>query len=175
MATVVPAHPRFSTHKALYAVDPLSSETTKLSADNGWTAPDESSLVSILVLSHSGKPEATEKRGMVMVWAQLSQPQTRSAGAMSNLVLAMPPAAVRRSSATQLLGSNVDDPTQDIARRLTSRFKRPIYLSLNNVGSSRASAAASGSMMSMVAASHMEELPALEKCLVDELKCVFSV
>ncbi|KAJ2079834.1 hypothetical protein H4R24_003491 [Coemansia sp. RSA 988] len=175
MATVVPAEPRFSTHKALYAVDPLNSETTRLSADDGWSAPDESSLISILVLAHSGKPEAAEKKGMVMVWAQLSQPQTRSAGAMSNLVLAMPPATARRSSATQLIGGSVDDPTQDIARRLTTRFKRPIYLSLNNVGGGRLSAATSGSIMSMVAASHTEGLPALERCLVNELKCVLSV
>ncbi|KAJ2710948.1 hypothetical protein H4R19_003493 [Coemansia spiralis] len=168
MATVVAAVPRFAAHRSLYAVDPLTGAASKLAAADGWAAPDDASVISILALDHSGRPDAAVRQGgMVWVWAQVSPPQTRTAAAMPGLVLAMPPGpGARRASAAQLIGGGADDPTADIARRLSARFRRPIFLSLNNLGPGRL--AAPGSLMA-AAAEETDALAALERCLAAEL------
>ncbi|KAJ1735371.1 hypothetical protein LPJ61_000576 [Coemansia biformis] len=166
MATVVPAPPRFAAHKSLYAVDPLAGAASKLTEADGWAAPDDASLISILILDHGGRPGAAGAGGMVWVWAQVSPPRARAAAAMSGLVLAMPPGGARRASAAQLVGGGADDPTSDIARRLSARFRRPIFVSLNNLGPGRF--AAPGSLMA-AAAAQGDEQAALEQCLAAEL------
>ncbi|KAJ2780671.1 hypothetical protein H4R18_003312 [Coemansia javaensis] len=166
MATVVPAQPRFSAHRAVYAVDPLDGAVARLGAADGWSAPDDAALISVLVLGHSGCPTDAALGGMVWVWAQVSPPQTRPPPAMPGLVLAMPPGRAQRASAAQLIGGGADDPTADIARRLSARFRRPIFVSLNNVSRSRLAAA--GGLMAAVAA-QTDEAAALERCLAAEL------
>ncbi|KAJ2835879.1 hypothetical protein J3B01_003219 [Coemansia erecta] len=160
MATVVPAQPRFTTQKSLYAIDSLTSEATKLTEATGWSAPDESSLLSILVLYHSR--DAASTQGMVWVWAQVTPPKTRAVGTMPNLVLAMPgrTSSRMRASAAQLMGA---DDSADTARRLASRFKRPVFVTLAGTQPSRARGIAS------VAAEQMDELMTVERCLVSEL------
>ncbi|KAI8326381.1 hypothetical protein GQ54DRAFT_72009 [Martensiomyces pterosporus] len=100
------------------------------------------------------------------------------AGTMPNLALAVPPPRTgARANSSQLIGSNADDPTADIARRLSTRFKRPIYLSLSNVAASKMAAATSGGTMMSLASSIVapaDEVAALEKCLVAELKRALS-
>ncbi|KAJ2771713.1 hypothetical protein IWQ56_001675 [Coemansia nantahalensis] len=170
MATVVAAAPRFAAHRSLYAVDPLTGAASKLVAADNWAAPDDASVISILVLDHSGRPGAASSQGgMVWVWAQVSPPQTRAAPAMAGLVLAMPPGpGARRPSAAQLVGGGADDPTADIARRLSARLRRPIFISLNNLGPGRL--ALPGSLMA-AAAAQTDALAALERCLAAELDC----
>ncbi|KAJ2816815.1 hypothetical protein IWW50_006365 [Coemansia erecta] len=166
MASVVPAQPRFATHKALYAIDEFTSEATKLTSVTGWSASDEASLLSILVLHHHSPSvdDSTPKRGMVWVWAQVTPPKTRATGTMPNLTLAMP--GRPRASATQLVGSN--DSSADTARRLAARLKRPVFVSL--VGTQRTRAQS----MTAVAAEHMDELMTVERCLVAELTCALN-
>ncbi|KAJ2687688.1 hypothetical protein IWW39_002764 [Coemansia spiralis] len=151
-ALYVPAEPRFAVHRS----------------DAG---DDGASFISVLVMTHSGEDKGN-KPGMVWVWAQVTPGRRARASAMTNLVLAMPPSPHTRASSSQLMGSGAaDDPTVDIGRRLTSRFKRPIFVSLNNVSTSRltASAAAMGPSLALSMA-QADELVALESCLVAELK-----
>ncbi|KAJ2556531.1 metalloendopeptidase [Coemansia sp. RSA 1933] len=180
-----PAKPRFAVHKAVYAVNPVTCAPERLFStsssqaeegergSNGYAGTDDASHINILIMPHEG---GAAKEGMVWVWAQITQGRGTIAGtaSMGSLALGMPPrAGFARTSASQLLGAGVDDPTTDIARRLSTKFKRPIYLSLNNVSNSSlasaaASAAASG--LSASAVSPVEELTALERCLFMELK-----
>ncbi|KAJ2451399.1 hypothetical protein EV183_003625 [Coemansia sp. RSA 2336] len=157
MATVESAAPRFAAHRSLYAIDPVTSEASKLAASDGWSIPDECSLLSILILQHDG-----DRPGMLWVWAQISPPKTAVPAAMPNLVLSVPPVGRARANATQLVGSTADDPTADMARRLSARFKRPVFVSLN-VSGRRAQGMA-------VAAEQMDELMTTERCIVAELK-----
>ncbi|KAJ1836316.1 hypothetical protein IWW55_000624 [Coemansia sp. RSA 2706] len=158
MAAVVPAQPRFAAHKSLYAIDPVTGEATKLTAATGWHADADASLLSILVLAH----DSGNKHGMVWVWAQLTPPRARAAATLPSLVLAMPSGRAR-ASAAQLLGGGADDPTADTARRLSVRFGRPVFVSLD--GPKRSGAQG----MLAVAAEQMDELMTLERCLVTEL------
>ncbi|KAJ1966100.1 hypothetical protein GGI12_000304 [Dipsacomyces acuminosporus] len=174
-SVVVPAEPRFSSHQSVYSIDPMSGVPTR--AADGISRDDGARLVSVLVLVHGSEADAGSKaRGLVWVWASVSPPG-RARGAMANLALALPPLkTAARANASQLIGgSTIDDPTPDIARRLSTRFKRPIYLSLQNVTTSSFAAvsATSGGAMSSLAPSIMsqgDELAALERCLVMELK-----
>ncbi|KAJ2124951.1 hypothetical protein IW147_001337 [Coemansia sp. RSA 720] len=162
MASVVPAQPRFTTQKSLYAIDSLTSEATKLTEAIGWSAPDESSLLSILVLHH----DSASAQGMIWVWAQVTPPKARAVGTMPNLVLAMPgrTSSRMRASCAQLMG----DDSADTARRLASRFKRPVFVTLAGTQPSRAHSMAS------VAAEQMDELMAVERCLVSELSSALN-
>ncbi|KAJ2352155.1 hypothetical protein GGH92_001426 [Coemansia sp. RSA 2673] len=163
----VPAEPRFAVYRSEYALDPITCAPTKLTADSNI---DGASFINVLVMAHSGK---SDKPGMVWVWAQVTPGRRARTAAMTNLALSMPPGNIgMRASASQLMGAGAaDDPTVDIARRLSSRFKRPIFVSLNNVSTSRltASAAAAGPSLALSMA-QADELVALESCLVAELK-----
>ncbi|KAJ2849237.1 hypothetical protein IWW36_002768 [Coemansia brasiliensis] len=158
MATVEPAESRFAAHKSLYAIDPITGEASKLTASTGWSVSNDATLLSILILEH-----AHDRPGMLWVWAQISPPKTNVPASMPNLVLSVPPAGRARANATQLVGSSLDDPTADIARRLSARFKRPVFVSLN-AGTRRQ---AQGMMA--VAAEQMDELMTTERCIVAEL------
>ncbi|KAJ1740642.1 hypothetical protein LPJ68_003572 [Coemansia sp. RSA 1086] len=160
MATVESASPRFAAHKSLYAIDPITNEASRLTASEGWSVSDDSSLLSILVLQHNG-----DRPGMLWVWAQISPPKTNIPAAMPNLVLSVPPVGCARANATQLVGSSADDPTADMARRLSTRFKRPVFVSLNASARRRAQGMA-------VAAEQMDELMATERCIVAELNAL---
>ncbi|KAJ1998998.1 hypothetical protein GGI04_003653 [Coemansia thaxteri] len=171
-ATVVPAKSRFGVHTSEYALDPVSCTPTRLAANSsaGHNGDMSASYINILVMAHRGSGGGP---GMVWVWGQVSRGRRAQTAVMSNLALAMPPASVcmRRASASQLLGAGAaDDPTADIARRLSSRFKQPIYLSLSNVSTSRLTAPAAGPSASLaLSMSQADELGALEACLVAEL------
>ncbi|KAJ2157562.1 hypothetical protein GGF46_004424 [Coemansia sp. RSA 552] len=168
MVSVVPAQPGLAARKALYELDPLTYEATRLTADAGWHAADDAALLSILVLGASATPPPGTERKLVWVWAQLTPPGTRTAGALQGLVLSTPPPAGRaRGSTAQLLPAPADDPSSDVARRLSARFRRPIYLSLSNVGPARADPAGT-------TPSTPDELAALERCLVAELRTALS-
>ncbi|KAJ2902376.1 hypothetical protein GGI21_004564 [Coemansia aciculifera] len=132
-------------------------------------------------MAHSGSGDSG-KPGMVWVWAQVTPGRRARSAALTNLALAMPPppplggssrsSIHTRGSASQLMGAgSADDPTADIARRLSSRFKRPIFVSLNNVSKSRLTAAAVAAGPSLaLSMAQADELVALESCLVAELK-----
>ncbi|KAJ2492748.1 hypothetical protein IWW37_001194 [Coemansia sp. RSA 2050] len=176
-ALYVPAEPRFAIHRSEYALDPITGAPTKLTGDSGSAGEDGASFISVLVMAHSGA-DKSNKPGMVWVWAQVTPGRRARTSAMTNLVLSMPPSSglYTRASSSQLMGSGAaDDPTVDIGRRLSSRFKRPIFVSLNNVSTSRltASAVVAGPSLalSMVQA---DELVALESCLVAELRMALS-
>ncbi|KAJ2787619.1 hypothetical protein GGI15_000581 [Coemansia interrupta] len=163
MATVVAAEPRFSVHQATYSVSPLTSEATRLSDDtDGVMGIEGTSYISVLVMSHG-------IQGMVWTWAQVSKTPPSRPGSLQNLVLAMP--SVRpsqKASASYLLGGGADDPTADISRRLTTRFKRPVFVSLSNVGGSKLVGAMS--VGDDMAVSPGDVMAALERCLLAELK-----
>ncbi|KAJ2882435.1 hypothetical protein H4R27_003446 [Coemansia aciculifera] len=168
-AMFVPAEPRFAIHRSEYALDPITCAPTKLSAENSSIGEDGASFINVLVMTHSGK---SDKPGMVWVWAQVTPGRRARAAAMTNLALSMPPSSGfhTRASASQLMGAGAaDDPTVDIARRLSSRFKRPIFVSLNNVSTSRLTTSAAGPSLALSMA-QADELVALESCLVSELK-----
>ncbi|KAJ1803355.1 hypothetical protein LPJ75_005904 [Coemansia sp. RSA 2598] len=180
---VTAAEPLFSVRQATYAINPLTAEATRLADDRPSSTEEQmrlgatiegTSYISVLVMSHG-------KQGMVWAWAQVSSAPPRKGAALSNLVLAMPPRMQKhrpgRPSATYVIGGDADDPTADVARRLTARFGRPIFVSLSNVAgvSAMASVAAAGSSMAMLsldgpAASPAEQLAVLERCLLAELK-----
>ncbi|KAJ2440274.1 hypothetical protein GGF42_007678 [Coemansia sp. RSA 2424] len=179
-ATFVPAEPRFAIHRSEYALDPISCAPAKLADDGSSardaTSEDGASFISVLVMVHSSSGgSGGSKPGMVWVWAQVTPGRRARTAAMTNLTLAMPPSGSllhARASASQLLGAcAADDPTADIARRLSSRFKRPIFVSLNNVSTSRLTAAAVAAGPSLaLSMAQADELVALESCLVVELK-----
>ncbi|KAJ2830846.1 hypothetical protein GGI24_001819 [Coemansia furcata] len=169
----VPAEPRFAIHRSEYALDPITCAPTKLTDDNSSLDEDGASFINVLVMAHSGTDKG-DKPGMVWVWAQVTPGRRARSAAMTNLALSMPPSCGlhTRASASQLMGAGAaDDPTVDIARRLSARFKRPIFVSLNNVSTSRltASAVAAGPSLAQSMA-QADELVALESCLVAELK-----
>ncbi|KAJ2743305.1 hypothetical protein GGI20_003843 [Coemansia sp. BCRC 34301] len=176
--TVVPAEPRFAIRQSAYALDPISCAPAKLADDSNSSSKcdaageDGASFISVLVMTHSGT--GSGKPGMVWVWAQVTPGRRARTAVMTNLALAMPPSdrLHARASASQLMGANAaDDPTADIARRLSSRFKRPIFVSLNNVSTSRLTAAAVAAGPSLaLSMAQADELVALESCLVAELK-----
>ncbi|KAJ2520567.1 hypothetical protein GGI11_002259 [Coemansia sp. RSA 2049] len=180
-----PATPRFAAHKAVYAIDPVTLAPERLfstsSADeddqqqqsdlDSRVGRDDATHVNVLVLPHSAAP-GKPGGGMVWVWAQVT---TSSKGAfadsapMGSLALGMPPRpGDSRTNASQLVSSGADDPTANIARRLSTKFGRPVYLSLNNAGATTGSLAAAGMGVSVAA----ERLAALERCLFMELKRV---
>ncbi|KAJ2380010.1 hypothetical protein GGI05_006449 [Coemansia sp. RSA 2603] len=164
MATVVAAEPRFSMHQATYSVSPLTSEATRLSDDTASSVMgiEGTSYISILVMSHG-------IQGMVWTWAQVSKNPPSRPGSLQNLVLAMPSARPsQKASASYLLGGGADDPTADISRRLTTRFKRPVFVSLSNVGGSKLLGAMS--VGDDMAVSPGDVMAALERCLLAELK-----
>ncbi|KAJ1647044.1 hypothetical protein LPJ64_001508 [Coemansia asiatica] len=182
---VVAAEPRFSIRQATYAINPLTAAATRLPEHQQLSDSEHmrlgatiegTSYISILVMSHGNQ-------GMVWVWARVSSmpPSPRNKSALSNLVLAMPPRAAHhsgRASATYLVGGDADDPTADVARRLTARFKRPIFVSLSNVNGASA-AVVNGSVMAMMsldgpATSPAERLAVLERCLLAELKSTLT-
>ncbi|KAJ1895461.1 hypothetical protein LPJ66_004582 [Kickxella alabastrina] len=166
--TVIPAESRFNIQQATYAIDPLTCAATRLSDATAQSTTNTSTFINTLVMTHG-------KTGMVWTWAQLSStPLVKSnSGTLSNLVLAMPPRPPARASASQIIGGNADDPTADIGRRLTARFKRPVFVSLHGVGSNMAMrGAGSGGMMSLdaMALSLSDEMAAVERCVLAELK-----
>ncbi|KAJ1800812.1 hypothetical protein LPJ59_000803 [Coemansia sp. RSA 2399] len=180
-----PAEPRFTVHKAVYAIDPVTCTPERLFSTSSKQTDEEdprrasshagsgdASHISILVVPHNDASAKPGGEGMVWVWAQVTPSSGgTSAGAapMGSLALGMPPkAGFARTSASQLLDAGIDDPTTDIARRLSTKFRRPIYVSLNNVSNSTLAVAASG--LSASAVSPAEELTALERCLFMELK-----
>ncbi|KAJ2863901.1 hypothetical protein GGI22_001845 [Coemansia erecta] len=183
-----PAAPRFAVHKAAYTINPVTCAPERIFSTSSKQTEEEdprrtgscagsgdASHINILVMPHdnaSAKPGG----GMVWVWAQVA-PSSGSGGTsagaapMGSLALGMPPkAGFARTSASQLLDAGVDDPTTDIARRLSTKFRRPIYLSLNNVSNSTLASAVATSGLSASAVSPAEELTALERCLFVELK-----
>ncbi|KAJ2060290.1 hypothetical protein GGI17_003818 [Coemansia sp. S146] len=168
-AMFVPAEPRFAIHRSEYALDPITCAPTKLTAESSGIGEDGASFINVLVMAHSGK---SDKPGMVWVWAQVTPGRRARTAAMTNLALSMPPSIGlhTRASASQLMGAGAaDDPTVDIARRLSSRFKRPIFVSLNNVSTSRLTTSAAGPSLALSMA-QADELVALESCLVAELR-----
>ncbi|KAJ1668614.1 hypothetical protein IW140_002633 [Coemansia sp. RSA 1813] len=181
-----PAEPRFAVHKAVYAIDPITCSPERLFSasssqaeeeprgTSGYMGSDDASHINILVMPHEVE-SVKAGGGMVWVWAQTTPSRGTFAGVapMGSLALGMPPKeGFARTSASQLLGTGVDDPTADIARRLSTKFKRPIYLSLNNVSNSSLASAPDASGLSASATSPAEELTALERCLFMELKRV---
>lgn len=174
MAKVVPAESQFSVRQSEYIIDPVACLAQRIVSTQEGIEDKGASYINTLVMTHTGN-----EKGMCWVWAQVtSGHRARSAG-MNNLALAMPPVATSmrsRSSASHLLdAAQADDPTADIARRLTMRFKRPIYVSLNNVSASKMGVSAGADMMSLsLAMNKSDELVAVEKCLVDELSVALS-
>ncbi|KAJ1877971.1 hypothetical protein LPJ57_003672 [Coemansia sp. RSA 486] len=180
---VVAAESRFNLRQATYTINPLTAAVTRLASDqlsdnnskhlHLGAVIDGTSYINTLVMSHGSQ-------GMIWTWAHVSNtPPRDSMGSLGNLVLAMPSRVQQagRPSATYLVGGDADDPTADIARRLTARFKRPIFVSLSNVGgaSTMASVANAGSAMASMSLDGSgiqpaEQLAALERCLLAELK-----
>ncbi|KAJ2661568.1 hypothetical protein IWW48_002277 [Coemansia sp. RSA 1200] len=179
-----PATPRFAAHKAVYAIDPVTLAPERLfstsSADEddqqqsdlgNRMGRDDATHINVLVLPHSAAP-GKPGGGMVWVWAQVTTPSKGAfadSAPMGSLALGMPPRpGDARTNASQLVSSGADDPTANIARRLSTKFGRPIYLSLNNAGATTGSLAAAGTGVSAAA----EKLATLERCLFMELKRV---
>ncbi|KAJ2725797.1 hypothetical protein GGI07_001004 [Coemansia sp. Benny D115] len=173
---VTPAEARFRVHQASYAVNPVTLEALRLPppSEGGQRSSGSpgDNYINTLVMAHG-------KQGMVWTWAQISSTPA-TPGSLDNLALAMPPrphSSDMSGSVAQVIGGHADDPTSAIARRLSRRFKRPVFLSLSNVGGSRLSLASSASgMMSLdaVAVSPADEMTALEKCLLLELKALLE-
>ncbi|ORX69663.1 hypothetical protein DL89DRAFT_257895 [Linderina pennispora] len=162
-ATVVRVPPRFSTHQATYLLDPLQGPPQRLNPDAPTHASDEAKYIAVSVLMHNGGA----KPGMVWAWAAVTASPSRP-GAMANLSLSLPPNRPgARGNSSQLLGNGLDDPTPDVARRLATRFRRPVYLALEGVAASRLIRATDSLDMAM---SQESEVAGVEMCLVRELK-----